>query len=512
MSTLSSLPDEVLKLVMQHVPLKERLSSSCLVSRRMHAAATTATQELQLAWGWPNLDKSLEGWLFQYGQHVTCMYLRSPSWPLLQLPCPNLQKLVLWQCMVQLGEAADGKAGVLKACTKLTCLVFGGCFADAVEGSIVDSLSSLVHLQHLDVRTYRTLGGLSVATLPRLQHLTHLDVQLSAENHLQLGGLTTLQQLHLHIGDEAVRYSNLPGFVLPASLRKLVLQWPNVDPEATDIILAKLEAGMLSVIPTTLQELQVECLIEGPAEGPDSWLCNMAHLQHLTKLLLLPNGSLEWPPVGPAYSALTASSHLVHLEMYDAGLPDGAWSYMFPAAHKLPHLTSLRMQRGAAWLESGVPPRWTAAETSSLVSCCPSLCEVTRLRLQLGPHVSELHKLTALTRLHVMYEGLDGPGSFEESMRGLAAVTQLLELDLLHVSETLSVAALLPLTSLTALNKLKLSWRPPTEEVDDEYETDSELLEYNNNQVSTLRIAVTISIRYGWSGYMVRFNMRLNIP
>jgi hypothetical protein len=37
MSSLAHLPDEVLKLVLKHVPLKHRLSSCCLVSRRLHA-------------------------------------------------------------------------------------------------------------------------------------------------------------------------------------------------------------------------------------------------------------------------------------------------------------------------------------------------------------------------------------------------------------------------------------------------------------------------------------------
>ena len=477
---------------MQHVPLKERLSSCCLVSRRMHAAATAATQDLQLdGWnlpGWPKLDKSVEGWLLQYGQHLTNLYLRGPGWPLLQSPCPNLQKLVLGQCTMQLGEIADGNPGVIKACNKLTCLVFQGRFIDAVEGSVVDSLSSLVHLQHLDVGTSRPLGGLSVATLPRLQHLTYLDFRLSADNLLQLGGLTKLQVLHLHVGDEAVRYSILPGFVLPASLRKLVLMWPIDAGITTDTFPAKLEAGMLSVIPTTLQELRIECLIEGPAEGPGSWLSRMARLQHLTKLVLLPIGILEWPPVGPAYSGLTASSNLVHLEMYDVGVPDGAWSYMFPAAHTLPHLTSLSLRRAhAAWVDGGVVPSWTAAETSSLISCCPSLSAVTRLCLQLGPHVSELHKLTALTRVHVTYE-LSGLGSFVESMRGLAAVTQLRQLELVHVSDTFNVDALLPLTSLTALDNLVFRWFPLADDDDDDGDCEhvDKWLELSNTEVGSL--------------------------
>jgi hypothetical protein len=48
MSELASLPDEVLKLVMQHVTTKERLTSCCFVSKRLHDAAAAATQQLLL--------------------------------------------------------------------------------------------------------------------------------------------------------------------------------------------------------------------------------------------------------------------------------------------------------------------------------------------------------------------------------------------------------------------------------------------------------------------------------
>jgi hypothetical protein len=46
MSRLVSLPDEVLKVVMQHVPLKDRLSSCCLVNKWLQAAAVAATEQL----------------------------------------------------------------------------------------------------------------------------------------------------------------------------------------------------------------------------------------------------------------------------------------------------------------------------------------------------------------------------------------------------------------------------------------------------------------------------------
>jgi hypothetical protein len=88
MSSLLSLPDEVLKLLMQHFPTKDRLTSCCLVNRRLHAAAVAATDDLHLL-GIRHGDSSLQ-WLSHYGQYVTRLALDCFQKPLLQLPCPAL--------------------------------------------------------------------------------------------------------------------------------------------------------------------------------------------------------------------------------------------------------------------------------------------------------------------------------------------------------------------------------------------------------------------------------------
>ena len=68
-----------------------------------------------------------------------------------------------------------------------------------------------------------------------------------------------------------------------------------------------------------------------------------------------------------------------------------------------------------------------------------------------------MRKLTALTNLSVYYD-LTSPESFGESVRGLAAVTQLRRLKLVHVSQKIHAASLLPLTRLTALTDLWVAW------------------------------------------------------
>lgn len=119
------------------------------------------------------------------------------------------------------------------------------------------------------------LKGLSHDTLPRMQHLTSLDLhELSVENLLQLGALTGLRELHLTAArDIAVGPSSVPGLVFPALLQKLMLASP-------------IEAGVFPLIPAELRHLNISSAVQGPAEGPDSFLSCMARMQHLTRLEL----------------------------------------------------------------------------------------------------------------------------------------------------------------------------------------------------------------------------------
>lgn len=375
---------------------------------------------------------------------------------------------------MQLG-AAVGWPGVLQGCTSLTYLNLRCSIIDAPYGALVGSLSSLVHLQHLELMPGRDVAGLSPSTLPRLQHLTYLKVKcLSDANLYQLGALTSLQELHLWFWDDPadshLAASSLAGLVLPASLKKLSLE-------------SEVGAELLSVAPAGLQHLMVNSGVYGPAEEPESFLSCIGRLQRLTALSLNPGRYFAWLPAGPAYSALTASSDLVRLEMTGYGFSSGLWSHVFVTTRKLPQLTSLSLTVFTKPNWGGKEPiEFCAGDLSRLTSSCPSLSHIGTLCLQPRLYVSELHKLSALTSLRVYFESV-GPDSFGESMRGLAAVTQLQKLRLIK-SAGLTVASLLPLTSLTTLTRLQL--------------------EKGFDNGARISLAYTSNAQVSWSGRCIR--------
>ena len=452
MACLSTLPDEVLKLVMQRVSLKDRLASCCLVNKRLHAAAVAATQQLVLHdthWR-PGME-----WLSQYGQQITNLHLSGSQETARMLTCPNLRDLVLSSAddcssdlSVQLGPAADGQPGILQDCTKLTRLKLSCNVIDAPAGVEVDSLSGLVLLKELHVEPANSnTVVLSQRTLPSLTRLTHLCMALAAENLTQLGLLTNLEQLSLYEGDSnhtATGPSSMPDLVFPASLTQLSL-------------CCSVEAGVISLVPDTLESLEMGGAVEGPTDGPGSLMACLSRLQQLTYLYLDLEDGMSWPPPGPAYSALTASSDLVYLQLINP--PAGVWSYVFPEGHKLPQLDlfgtkALTLDQV---FEIDASSAWGAADLRSLVSCCPNLFEFLEdpLHLLHGSHVSVLHKLTCLTNLSLMY-GAGDLASCQVSMKGLAAVTQLQSLSVdLRGTDSMTVATLLPLTSLKALTSLR---------------------------------------------------------
>jgi hypothetical protein len=99
---------------------------------------------------------------------------------------------------------------------------------------------------------------------------------------------------------------------------------------------------------TQLQRLElVKCSIAGGPAGAAQLLSHLQALQQLTYLdvnNLDLTGRLDSDSASPpaaAYSSLTASSKLLHLDISWGVLPAGAWQHMFPAGKQLPHLRTL---------------------------------------------------------------------------------------------------------------------------------------------------------------------------
>ena len=268
-------------MVMQHVPLRDRLTNCCLVNRRLHAAAVAATDQVMLATD--HMTTKAFRWLASYGHHVTKLHVDVCNTPLQQLPCPNLQELKFNCCSVQLEPTAGGQ-GIIEQCIKLTRLDLSCHIMDNPRIGGMSCLDRLQQLQHLHVHPRGpwpawhpyTIKGLPSSTLPCLQQLTYLSVQnLSVENLPQLGSLTRLQGLSFGVtGATVFGPSTVHGLVFPDSLTSFHVQ-------------TSVEGGVLSMLPTRLRVLELGYVVQGPIEGLDLLLSGVARQQHLTRLSIL---------------------------------------------------------------------------------------------------------------------------------------------------------------------------------------------------------------------------------
>jgi hypothetical protein len=153
-------------------------------------------------------------------------------------------------------------------------------------------------------------------------------------------------------------------------------------------------------------------LLAGGAAGTAELMTYLQELQQLTYLGFR-NISAATAPAA-AYSALTASSKLQHLDISNCTVPAGAWQHVFPAGRLLPHLRVLDL------LEVCHSDGHAAAapEGSPLVSCCPGLLSLQLLDLHCSAEL--LAPLQGLSSLHELT--LCPDGQWEQ---GLEVVSQL---------------------------------------------------------------------------------------
>ena len=219
----------------------------------------------------------------------------------------------------------------------------------------------------------------------------------------------------------------------------------------------------------------------------------MARLQHLT-CLHVDETQLDWPPAGPAYTALTASTNLVEFSLCDAQLPHDIWRHVLCLNRKLPHLATLNIFNHVHGDELSMGSAWDEIGLFSLGYRCTNLCTISAISVQHGTHVSELQRLTSLTKMHVIIGPVGIWNCVKESISGLvdrslsplhtqrlsgislilhdslAALTQLKKLTGCLYGCAVSVGELLPLTKLTALTELEIVCRPGSGQRNDDGE------------------------------------------
>jgi hypothetical protein len=427
------------------------LFSAARAHSRLHQAAVQVTSSIRAVVPQQQHADSVLLYLSNHGQHVHSIDLegvfgalqRTAS--LRQLPHGQLQglsSLKFSKLQLQL-LPGDGLEGVFGDALPLKQLKLRSCTFSEDDG-LAAALLLLPDLQHLSLVWNSTAEGgyrssaCSTATcsaLQGLQHLTYLELAdgwLEDEDrpwHLQ--GVTRLQDLRLE-----TRCGNNISASMLSGLQRLtclkVISSCNGEQFEPDALTSK----------TQLQHLEVvACGIPGGSVGIAELLSHLQHLQQLSYLKFQLNYGIGGPgPPAAAYSALTSSSRLQHLEIGYWPVPVGGRLQLFPAGRQLPHLTML---------DFGDLDAATVLKGSRLVSCCPAL---QSLRVTCDHDSSELlgtlTGLSSLCDLGLYHSGGSSPG-------GLEVVCQLTGLRALDVWDPSEDDGLLQqLTQLKQLTQL----------------------------------------------------------
>jgi hypothetical protein len=398
--------------------------SAARAHSRLHQAAAVALHNITVR---VTDQQQLDGvllYLGKHGQHVDSILLgvsenrdaAEPSLGLRELP-PNLQlsslQLLDLNLQLQPGHgfngvlgAAAGSAALKRLTLSSSCTVcdelhlLDDAPADALAAALLQLPAGLEHLSICSVVQYGVGTPAVWVPLPtfflqQLQQLTYLELAFNElrgarEGQLALQPLqrlTRLVDLRLTPFDPTtVLASMLSG---THNLTRLQLEGDRVGLDLrveSDVLAGK----------TQLQHLQLGwCTIMGGVAGAAQLLSHLQPLQQLTHVDL-EHSEWEGHPTAAAFSALTASSKLQHLNISSCTLPAGVWQHVFPAARQLPHIQSLDV--------SGVrlPDRSPAPtpEGSRLVSCCRGLQSLKMQHLQYSAEL--LASLQGLSGLHTL--------------------------------------------------------------------------------------------------------------
>jgi hypothetical protein len=425
-------------------------------------------------------------YLAKHGQHVDSISLSGPLFEdppeprrvpeqstvsIRHLPSSRqLSSLQLHELHLQLqpGHGFQGVLGAAEGIAALKKLEISSCqlLDEAASQALAAALSQLpAGLEHFSMSGLtngKSWVSFPTGKLQRLQQLTYLELahgklQGSGQGQLALQPLQALTRLvdlrlaHAPIKNDAPTVLSASMLSGAHNLTRLHV-FGNYGYDEVVVDPAVL-AGK-----TQLQHLQLAYAgFTSGAAGVAQLLSHLQPLQQLTHLDLrdsLSNVGQGNPPAA-AYSALTASSKLQHLDISYCTLPAGVFRHVFPAGRQLPHLRSLDLhwvkQAGASW--DGIPA--LAPEGSRLVSCCPGLQLLNVANLQYSAEL--LASLHGLSQLHT----LRWHGSSPVLLTGLQKLCQLTGLRELSVALALNAAEeVLPLTELKQLTSLALQGVP----------------------------------------------------
>lgn len=448
--SLDDLPEELWKLVLQHVPLQQRLSSCALVGHKLRAAAVAATECIEAALparkrsAQRNLDSCVT-YLQQHGRYVTGIMVAGWSHapvlrPLLeQLPCHNLQQVGLTNLDLRLGPDQD-HAGVFDSSTSLTRLELQN--VGITAGSLA-TLAGLPKLEHLCVDNSRLYESFNFDTVSAyvwatLTHLTHLDlngIPVPVESLRDLGSMTRLRVLKVADGECRMLVTATPGVSLPPSVQHFSFYGslrPSVLAAATQLTFLNL----------------AEVIIEGQGgvSGGACLLEVLARLQHLD-FLSLSEAETRWPAPSFAYQALVASSSTLRcLDVSECGLPAAAFAFTFPSASSHDVMLTSLEELSMSDMQGDT--------VADMVKCCPALRQLW-INVDGGAHLAALSGLSALTLLELKLHREDDGGSYAVSIQCLSGLTQLHSLGF-EIPSVLGTEhqSLLPLTALQQLTRL----------------------------------------------------------
>jgi hypothetical protein len=192
-------------------------------------------------------------------------------------------------------------------------------------------LQALTRLVHLSLAIRCPDDQVTARMLSGMHDLTYLELDNVPFQPEALAGNTKLQHLDLSSGSVCGRAAALLSQLQHLQLTHVTLQ-------------------------NNLQDGEYQ--YEEPGELPTAIDWGFAFRRP-------PDGII---PPAAAYSALTASSKLQHLDISWCKLPAGVWQHMFSADRQLPHLRHLNLSSIRQPLDSGHP-----GPGQLIASCCTGL-------------------------------------------------------------------------------------------------------------------------------------------